>query len=154
LVTKAYDPTRPVIDSSGGTHVVYDIYDAHDYTQDVETYRERFAPGAKFFDNWTKKYYEGDKPVFISEYGGIGWNPDGAGWGYGSGPRTETEFIERYRGLTETLLDNPGHIGFCYTQLTDVEQERNGLYYYDRRPKFDPGIIGPITSRKAAYEDT
>ena len=154
LVTKAYDPTRPVIDSSGGTHVIYDIYDAHDYTQDVETYRERFAPGAKFFDNWTKKHYEGGKPVFISEYGGIGWNPDGAGWGYGSGPQTGEEFIERYRGLTETLLDNPRHIGFCYTQLTDVEQERNGLYYYDRRHKFDPDIIRSITARKAAYEDT
>ncbi len=153
LITKAYDPTRPVIDASGGIHVIYDIYDAHDYTQSVETYRERFAPGEKLYDRLVKKYYEGDKPVFISEYGGIGWNPDGAGWGYGDGPKTEEEFIERYKGLTETLLDNPGHFGFCYTQLTDVEQERNGLYYYDRRPKFDPKIIGPITSRKAAYED-
>ena len=43
-------------------------------------------------------------------------------------------------------------MGFCYTQLTDVEQERNGLYYYDRRAKFDPKIIREITSRKAAIE--
>ena len=28
-------------------------------------------------------------------------------------------------------------VGFCYTQITDVEQEKNGVYYYDRRPKFD-----------------
>ncbi len=43
-------------------------------------------------------------------------------------------------------------MGFCYTQLTDVEQERNGLYYYDRRPKFDPKIIHAITAREAAIE--
>ena len=88
----------------------------------------------------------------ISEYGGIGWNPDGAGWGYGNNPKTEEELIARYKGLTDALLDNPDIMGFCYTQLTDVEQERNGLYYYDRRPKFDPETIRTITARKAAIE--
>ena len=92
--------------------------------------------------------------MFVSEYGGIGWDPENeAGWSYGKGPQTEEEFIARYRGLTDALLDNPHHMGFCYTQLTDVEQERNGLYYYDRRAKFDPKIIREITSRKAAIED-
>ena len=41
---------------------------------------------------------------------------------------------------------------FCYTQLTDVEQEVNGLYTYDRRPKFDPEVIKAITSMPAAIE--
>jgi len=153
-VTKAIDPYRPCIDASGGIHVVTDIFDTHDYEQNPEIYKERYAPDAPIiYDRFAKRQkYEG-QPVFVSEYGGIAWNPDGEGWGYGNGPKTEEEFIARYKGLTDALLDNPNHMGFCYTQLTDVEQERNGLYYYDRRPKFDPEIICAITSRKAAMEE-
>jgi len=51
------------------------------------------------------------------------------------------------------LLKCPNHIGFCYTQLTDIEQEQNGLYYYDRTPKFDPEIIRAINTQKAAIEE-
>ena len=92
---------------------------------------------------------------FISEYGGIWWRPDDpeSGWGYGSRPKSEEDFIERYRALTEALLFNPKLCGFCYTQLTDVEQEVNGLYTYDRRPKFDPVIIKAINIQKAAAEN-
>ena len=154
LATKAADRTRPCIDTSGGLHVITDIYDTHDYEQDVGIYAERYAPDAPLiYDRFEKRQHYAGGPVFVSEYGGIGWNPDGAGWGYGNGPKTEEEFIARYKGLTDALLDNPQHLGFCYTQLTDVEQERNGLYYYDRRPKFDPAVIHAITSRKAAIED-
>ena len=156
-VTKLFDPTRPCIDTSGGFHVITDIFDIHDYEQDPEVYAKRYAPGEPLYDPLYPRYrrkmgYNGE-PVFVSEYGGIRWNPDGAGWGYGNGPKTEEEFIERYRGLTTALLNNPEHLGFCYTQLTDVEQERNGLYYYDRRPKFDPAVIHDITAAKAACED-
>ncbi len=153
-VTKALDIYRPCIDTSGGIHVETDIYDTHDYEQSVEIYKERYAPEAEMvYDRLgDRQHYKGE-PVFISEYGGIGWNPDGEGWGYGNGPKTGEEFIERYRGLTTTLLNNPNIMGFCYTQLTDVEQERNGLYYYDRRPKFDPEIIKAINTQKAAIED-
>ncbi len=87
----------------------------------------------------------------ISEIGGIGWATEG-GWGYGEGPKTLEAFYTRYQGTLDALLDNPNLFGFCYTQLTDVEQEHNGLYYYDRRPKFDVKRICAITSRKAAYE--
>ncbi|WP_044482303.1 hypothetical protein [Paenibacillus antibioticophila] len=65
----------------------------------------------------------------------------------------EEEFIERYRGLTDTLLDHPKMFGFCYTQLYDVEQEVNGLYTYARKAKFDPAVIRQINLRKAAIED-
>ena len=54
--------------------------------------------------------------------------------------------------MTDVFLDNERMFGFCYTQLTDVEQEQNGLYTYDRRPKFSPDDIAPIFSRKAAVE--
>ena len=154
LVTKAMDNTRPCIDTSGGHHVVTDIYDTHDYEQDVAIYAERYAPDAPVI--WdarsNRQKYEG-QPVFVSEYGGIGWAVDGSGWSYGTGPKTEEEFIERYRGLTTVLLKCPNHIGFCYTQLTDIEQEQNGLYYYDRTPKFDPEIIRAINTQKAAIEE-
>ena len=154
-ITKALDRTRPCIDTSGGIHVETDIYDTHDYEQDVNVYKERYAPNAPIiYDQFAhRQHYTPGQPVFVSEYGGIGWNPDGKGWGYGTGPKTEEEFIARYKGLTDALLDNPNLMGFCYTQLTDVEQEINGLYYYNRTPKFNPEIFHAITSRKAAIEE-
>ena len=95
-------------------------------------------------------------PVFISEYGGIKWNVDQEeredAWGYGDGPGTREEYLERYRRLTDVLLDNPRMFGFCFTQLYDVELEVNGLYTYDRKAKFDMEIIRQINSRKAAIE--
>ena len=74
-------------------------------------------------------------------------------WGYGQAPQSEEEFVARYKGLTDVLLDNPCMFGFCYTQLYDVEQEINGLYTYERVPKFDMKIFKEINSRKAAIED-
>ena len=62
------------------------------------------------------------------------------------------ELKARFKGLTDALLDNPRIIGFCYTQLTDVEQEQNGLYTYERRPKFDAAWVSSVVSRKAAME--
>lgn len=153
-VTKAVDPTRPVIDTSGGYHVETDIYDTHDYEQQPEVFMERYKPGAELYDRLGHiQHYDGKQPMLLSEYGGIRWTDDESGWGYGNAPATEEEFIERYRVLTETLLANPEHFGFCYTQLTDVEREQNGLYTYQRVPKFDPEVIAKITRQKAAIEE-
>ena len=153
-VTKAMDPTRPVIDVSGGFHSETDIYDTHDYEQDPAVFAERYRPGAELYDRFAgKQKYDGKLPMFVSEYGGIRWTDDASGWGYGKGPASEEEFISRYRGLTTALLMNPEHMGFCYTQLTDVEQEQNGLYTYDRRAKFDPAVIKEINTQKAAMEE-
>ena len=100
-----------------------------------------------------KQVYRGE-PTFLSEYGGIPWVADDTGWGYGKNPpKTKEEFIERFRGLTDALLDNSKMFGLCYTQLTDIEQEQNGLYTYRREPKFDMAVIRSIMSRKAAIED-
>jgi hypothetical protein len=75
-------------------------------------------------------------------------------WGYGNQPKTIDELYTRYAGLVNALLDNPRLFGFCYTQLTDVEQEKNGLCTFDRRAKFDAERMRAITSRAAAYEST
>ena len=102
----------------------------------------------------TRQHYDGKLPVFISEYGGIGWAlGDERAWGYGNMPESGEAFIARFRGLADAILDNPRIMGLCYTQLTNVEQEQNGLYTYDRQPKFDPAIFKAILSRKAAIED-
>ena len=151
--TKAMDPTRPCIDVSGGFHVETDIYDTHDYEQDEVLYAERYQPGAELYDERRRhQHYDGKLPMFVSEYGGIRWTDDESGWGYGEAPKTREEFLSRYKGLTEALLGNPEHMGFCYTQLTDVEQEQNGLYTYQREAKFPSEVIAAINTQKAAIE--
>jgi len=162
-VTKALDPTRPVIDTSGYVHVETDIYDVHDYQQKPEVFAATYAPfatGGEPFRNFPKLDAPyGGQPYFVSEYGGIWWNPaqkDDKAWGYGgveARPRSVAEYIARYRALTETLLRHPRVCAFCYTQLYDIEQEVNGLYTYDRRPKCDPARIREINTQKAAIEE-
>lgn len=160
--TKAADGTRPCIDTSGNYHVVTDIFDVHDYEQDpvklAESFKDFVESGV--FQNHcnNRQTYTPGLPMFVSEYGGIKWsrtegNERSVSWGYGNAPKTEEEFKARYKGLTDVLLDNPHMFGFCYTQLTDVEQEQNGCYYYDRTEKFDTAFFFEVNSRKAAIED-
>lgn len=154
LAVKAADPTRPVIDTSGNFHVVTDIFDIHEYEQDSKRFKELMGgfPVDKFRN---RQKYEG-QPWFLSEYGGIKWDVDSGeanAWGYGNAPKTEEEFLTRYKELTTILLENPYFMGFCYTQLYDVEQETNGLMTYDRKFKFDPKIFYDINTQKAANED-
>ena len=160
--TKLLDPTRPCIDTSGGIHVVTDIYDTHDYEQSPEVYRERYAALAEkgeLYDRFAPRQKWKGEPFFLSEYGGIGFALAGEkdkekAWCYGNSTQSYEEFYERYRGLTHTLLDNPRIMGFCYTQLTDVEQELNGLFFYEtREPKFDLKVLYEINTKKAAIED-
>lgn len=154
--TKNMDCTRPCIDTSGNFHVITDIFDVHDYEQDVAIFKANYdklmSEGTLFDNHANRQTYKGE-PTFVSEYGGIQWSKDEASWGYGNAPKTEEEFIARYKGLTDALLDNYKMFGFCYTQLYDVEQEQNGLYTYSREPKFDMNIFKEINSRKAAIED-
>lgn len=156
--TKAADPTRPCIDASGGFHGKTDIYDLHDYEQDPEKFRSYYE---KFDETLTvstpsafshRQNYEKDVPFFLSEYGGASWDAVD-GWGYGDAPKTREEFLERLERLTNVLMDSKKMFGFCYTQLYDVEQEKNGLYTYERIPKFPADRIYPIFARPAAIEN-
>lgn len=164
-VTKAMDPTRPCIDTSGNYHVVTDIYDVHDYEQDVDIFRKRYdrLPGEGVLEETPYIYkcsgrdlrqsWDGRAPVFVSEYGGIRWATDGSGWGYGDAPEDECAFKNRFRGLTEALLNNPKIFALCYTQLYDIEQEQNGLYTYSRKPKFtDMTFFRDVLTKTAAVE--
>ena len=168
-VTKEMDPTRPVIDTSGFYHVETDIYDLHDYEQYPEVFRERYGnlePGDTCYDEKEgRQHYDGSQPLFMSEYGGTFWAEkeenrrpvhQDEGWKRWKEPESEEEVCERYVGLTEVLLDSQAFCGFCYTQLTDVEQEINGLYTYDRKKKFSDEVyrkIYEINTQKARIEE-
>ncbi len=155
--TKAIDSSRPCIDTSGNYHVITDIYDVHNYEQNPEIFASHYEKLAESGAHWDhcghRQRYDGKAPFFVSEYGGIRWTEDSSGWGYGNAPTSEAEFLARLKGLNDALLDNEAMFGFCYTQLTDVEQEQNGLYTYDRKPKFPPEVIRPLFAKKAAVED-
>ena len=171
-ITKALDPYRPVIDASGGVHYETDMFDVHDYEQDPKKLYEYLEPmlsDKSYFHSPIPRYrnnaparpeeYKG-QPYWVSEYGGTTWNPDinNEGvelFGYGDDPKTEEEFITRYEGLTDVLLSHPRVCGFCYTQITDVEQEQNGIYYYDRSRKFSDEVyarIRAVNMKTAAIE--
>ena len=167
MLTRALDPTRPIIDSSGWIHAkgaVCDIMDWHDYDQNPETFNSRYqaiANGTPLSEvclagvkHWLPTFPI--FPMFMSEYGGIKWDINSnlsKAWGYGNAPKTEEEFKERFKALTEALLFNKFMTGLCYTQLTDVEQEVNGLYTYDRQAKFDPEFFRNVLQQKAASEE-
>jgi beta-galactosidase/beta-glucuronidase len=174
LATKAMDSTRPVLDTSGYSHRVpgADVYDSHDYTQDPETFRARhagLARGEPFLNDatgwglparmvgdirWSIPYK--GQPYFVSEFGGIWWNPDVKegedSWGYGDRPVDLDEFYDRFEKLCAILLDDINMFGYCYTQLTDILQEQNGIYRYDRSQKFDLARIKAAQQKPAAIE--
>ncbi len=90
--------------------------------------------------------YEG-QPVIISEYGGIAINSK-EGWGYGKQVKDEKELVERYTKLTKAIKNIPYISGYCYTQLTDVQQEINGLMDEKRNYKIDFNIIRNINNER------
>lgn len=168
LATKAMDTTRPVLDVSGYSHRVIetDIYDCHDYSQDPTELRKRQAGLAE--GNPYQAIAQGERrislpyrgqPFFVSEFGGIKWFPakqqdaDRAeSWGYGEPPKSIEEFYERFEGQCNVLLDNPDMFGYCYTQLTDIYQEQNGIVFFDRSLKFDMERLRKIQTKEAAIE--
>ncbi|MGY4773257.1 glycoside hydrolase family 2 protein [Kribbella sp. CWNU-51] len=172
LATKAADTTRPVLDASGYSHRVpeTDVWDSHNYEQDPTEFAKQMAGlvDDKPYGNTgghngrpISQPYAG-QPYFCSEFGGIWWNAEAAAagksgrsedsWGYGQRVADEEEFYTRFAGLVDALLDNPLMFGYCYTQLTDVFQEENGIYRFDRSSKLDVPRIQKIQVRQAAYE--
>lgn len=170
LATKAYDTSRPVLDASGYSHRVpeSDVYDSHDYEQDPAAFAANQGglaagaaftnPGAESPETWSVPWR--GQPYFVSEFGGIWWNPAEAdrpqssteSWGYGQRVRTLEEFHQRFEGLVSVLLDDPLMFGYCYTQLTDVFQEQNGVVGFDRGEKLDLARLRAAQVRPAAIE--
>jgi beta-galactosidase/beta-glucuronidase len=152
MLTKSLDPTRLVIENDGWEHTgTTDLFGFHDYARTgtvfFDKYKDLGKPGFAFPPNGRAALLPGyrynNSPIFLSEFGGIAYIAPGskvpeASWGYaGVEPDQKTAF-ERLRGIYEAIARIPAIIGICYTQITDVEQEINGLMTYDRKLKFDP----------------
>ncbi|HXG24389.1 MAG TPA: glycoside hydrolase family 2, partial [Chthonomonadales bacterium] len=138
-LARASDPSRPIIDASGWIQRDNtDIIDIHDYSNDLKKYA---VPNSTC-------------PKWIGEYGGVALPIEGhtgtKGWGYQS-VKTPEELVEKHRFLTDQINGAPGLSGFCYTQLTDVEQELNGLMTYDRLPKVEPERIAETNRGEEAF---
>lgn len=172
LAAKSVDGTRPVIDASGYSHrqIDTDVWDAHLYEQDPtvfanlinaiddgEPYTNRGTNNAQ----WSLPYR--GQPYWISEFGGIWWDKDATdtadgsdgtkSWGYGQRVHNEAELQWRFSNLTRVLLQNPHIFGYCYTQLTDVFQEQNGIYAFDRTTKLDINQMRKAQEIGAAVEE-
>lgn len=136
-LTKAIDPTRPVNSMAGDIYFRTDIWSPRNYESEASLFtsqlRNAHQPG-------------NSQPFFVGEFGGIPWiestDRDGS-WGYGGMLTNEEGFYQRLEGLINGIATQDA-AGFCYTQLTDIEQEKNGIYYYDRRPKLDMQRIKAI----------
>ncbi|MDP8905119.1 MAG: beta galactosidase jelly roll domain-containing protein [Chloroflexota bacterium] len=166
-LTKALDPTRPVIGNDGWEHLVGDVWSIHDYALDGDDLRQRYGTPEAVEEalHGRPQYHRavlddtplGDRPVVLSEFGGITFAPEpGTPWfGYGS-VHSRDEFMRKYDELVSAVLDSASLAGFCYTQLVDTEQETNGLLHPNRTPKLAVEEVRAITSRpsKAIPGDT
>ncbi|MFB5266452.1 glycoside hydrolase family 2 protein [Paenibacillus enshidis] len=152
-LTKAIDPYRPVVTNDGWEHTVSDILTLHDYVEKGAEFLERYQDKESIvnnqisFNQWKRAFAEGyayrGQPIIVSEFGGIAFRTD-KGWGYGNQVDSEEAFIERFRAITAAIKATPYIAGYCYTQITDVQQEVNGLLTEDRQPKVPLEVIREI----------
>ncbi|HEX3304309.1 MAG TPA: glycoside hydrolase family 2 TIM barrel-domain containing protein, partial [Thermomicrobiales bacterium] len=158
-LTRALDPTRPVISNDGWEHLASDILTIHDYTHDAERIRERY--GSR--DALARTIREvqpahrrismtganlADEPVLLTEFGGINFatDQDRPHWGYSSA-HDAGSFLAAYGELVSAVLDSTDLAGYCYTQLTDTMQETNGLLTENREPKVDIAAIHALNTQ-------
>ena len=148
-LTRTLDPTRPLISNDGWEHTITDVCTLHDYaTADVlraryRTIESTLEPAARPHPPYVTGYAYRGEPVVVSEFGGVALAGSG-GTSYSEADGA-AGLLRAYREMVEALMA-PGPVeGFCYTQLADVEQERNGLLTSDREPKVDPALLRPIT---------
>ena len=152
FVSDVYDLTRnldyrPCHDVSGNYHVKTDIFSVHQYEQDPGKFSAWIAPvdgKVRQHDLENREVEYDGQPYLVDEYGGIKWvvgqEFSEISWGYGNAPKTIEEVYERMEDLTDAILYFD-HI------FTDVEQEQNGIYNYDRTEKFDMDRIRAIFSK-------
>ena len=139
-------------DASGDAHIVTDIWTVHNYERDPQKLVQDFTfeHGKEPYRNvrdqdWLAKY-EG-QPYMLDEFGGLPWIKESersTSWGYGNNIDNIEDFYSILRKEVEAIKSCKHITGFCYTQITDVEQEKNGIYHYDRTPKFDTKRIKEI----------
>ena len=154
-LTHRLDPTRPVNDTSGYCHVKTDLWTIHHYAQSAAQLDEAINRQPVFMlkPEFEQSAWDG-QPYIVDEYGGVRFIPESrqpfskVSWGYNKEQLTQAETEQRITELTRTLTENPRVAGYCYTQLTDIEQEQNGIYNYDRTPKFNAETIRGCFGKK------
>ncbi len=139
------DGTRFVSGNDGWEQASTDVLTVHDYTAwprelspqygDDRATRQGHPGGNRLVT--AKGYEHAGKPKLLTEYGGIAMAKDSGdgNWGYNGAVKDEAAFLERFEAITQAFKHMPGFVGYCYTQLTDVFQEVNGLLDMDRNPK-------------------
>ena len=146
-LSKSLDSSRLVVGNDGWEHVITDLLTLHDYQRDPNILAKRYgsaeaAEQTSFFEHLdhgraTVLETSGvvDKPILLSEFGGIRFDPEAKenGWGYQEVNSPE-KLLEIYAAMIKAISTG-GLAGFCYTQLTDTFQEQNGLLYMNREPK-------------------
>lgn len=146
-LTKSLDDSRPVISNDGWEHTKSDIITLHNYSafgnelqacyEDIDSilknkHVENMPPKSAFAHN----YQYNNQPLMLSEFAGIALKrEEGQGWGYGLSEHSEENFIKRLTSLMNAIKNMPFFSGYCITQLTDVQQEINGLLNEDRSQK-------------------
>ncbi|WP_238546501.1 glycoside hydrolase family 2 protein [Paenibacillus sp. TCA20] len=155
-LTKSLDPTRLVVSNDGWEMTKTDLFNIHDYEWRKEVLEERYRTIDRVLASRPSNRelavtgfpYEG-QPVLVSEFGGIAYKKsEWEGWGY-SGAENDEDYAARLQAVIDPLHRSSVVQGFCYTQLTDVEQEINGLLTYDRVPKLPLETIKAIVLGKA-----
>ena len=157
-LTHALDGTRPVNDASGYVHARTDLWTVHAYTQDPEQFKAQLETDedGEVIRNAPEKEVEyTGQPYLVDEFGGVRWvevdesrHSSQESWGYGDAPASKEEVYERVAACVDALLSLAHVRGYCYTQLTDIEQEQNGIYNYDRSAKFDMTRIAAIFGKR------
>lgn len=166
-VTRALDPTRPVLSNEGWEHTASDILGLHDYTTDASVLRARYLDRQAAVDaalaghgpqgrrpilaeSQAQAFLAGDAPLMITEFGGISMSQDEESWGYEQVGSLE-EYAASLAGLFDALRASSEVVGFCYTQFMDTGQETNGLVFADGKPKLPVESIAEIvTGTRAA----
>ncbi|KAH8640037.1 hypothetical protein IG631_02978 [Alternaria alternata] len=166
--TKVLDPTRPINDNCGWEHVMTDLTTFHDYADADEltktcstlegimkkqSNRPTFlAPIESLCDPGSK--HTPGAPVICTEFGGVNIARAAAGgeedrtrdWGYTTATDPK-DLLKRIEKMMTGIVDGGHCCGFVYTQLTDIEQEVNGVYTPDRKEKLDATEVKKVVER-------
>lgn len=161
-LTKALDTSRPVISNDGWELVESDIWSVHDYAPDGAGLKSRFHEPADIEDMLRgmgparrrivlNEQPIGEKPVMLTEFGGLSYMPkQGDKWHGYSTASDPADFEARLRDIFSAIAAMPHIAGYCYTQVTDTEQEANGLLNAAREPKLPFETLREITTLPAA----